>query len=116
VEIIDTDILSELSVLDAEDLRDLIELYFADVATQLGLLREALASGDIDTVAGCAHRIKGASLSVGAARVAALATELEDNAKAGDTASAPELAASLESELDPTRAALSSELSVDLPG
>jgi HPt (histidine-containing phosphotransfer) domain-containing protein len=113
---LDTSVLSELRVLDDEDLRDLVELYFADVATQLGLVRDALATGDAAVVAASAHRIKGASLSIGAARVAALASELETNAKQGELGPCPELAETLDSELDPTRSALRVELSVELPG
>ena len=108
--------LDELRVLDDEDLRDLVELYFADVATQLGLLRDALGDGDPTPVAASAHRIKGASLSIGAARIAALASEIEESAKAGELGPCPPLVEALDAELDPTRSALSAELSVELPG
>lgn len=112
---LDTAVLGELRVLDDEDLRDLVELYFSDVLVQLGRLRDALADGDADVIAAAAHRIKGASLSVGAARVAGLASEIEIAGKSGDLGGTGELIATLDSELDPTRSALSVELSVELP-
>jgi HPt (histidine-containing phosphotransfer) domain-containing protein len=113
---LDTDVLGELRALDDEDLVDLVELYFADVLVQLGLLRDALAAGDGEAIASAAHRIKGASLSVGAARVAGLASDIEIAGRDGDLSLTGELIATLDSELDPTRSALSAELSVELPG
>jgi HPt (histidine-containing phosphotransfer) domain-containing protein len=112
---LDTTVLGELRVLDGEDLRDLVELYFADVVTQLGLLREALAAGNGDAVAASAHRIKGASLSIGAAGIAGVASELELAGKSGELAGAAQLISTIDSELDPTRTALSAELAVELP-
>jgi HPt (histidine-containing phosphotransfer) domain-containing protein len=112
---LDTAVLDELRGLDDDDLRGLVELYFADVSVQLGLLREALAVGDGDAIAASAHRIKGASLSIGAARVAGVASDLEIAGKSGVLAGAGELISTLDSERGPTRSALSAELSVELP-
>ena len=112
---LDATVLGELRVLDGEDLRDLVELYFADVVSQLGLLREALAAGDGDGVAASAHRIKGASLSIGAAGIAGIASELELAGKSGELAGAAQLISTIDSALDPTRTALSAELAVELP-
>ncbi|HUB76705.1 MAG TPA: Hpt domain-containing protein [Solirubrobacteraceae bacterium] len=103
-------------MLDEEDLRDLVELYFADVATQLEVLRDALAGDDPQTVSACAHRVKGASLSIGAARVASLAADIETTAKAGELSPCGDLLAALEADLPPTRSALGAELAVELPG
>jgi HPt (histidine-containing phosphotransfer) domain-containing protein len=109
---LDTEVLGELRVLGDDDLRDLVDLYFADVVTQLENLRQALGEGDADAIAAAAHRIKGASLSIGAARVAALATELETAGRSAELSTCGGLIAELDSELDPTRSALSAELSV----
>ncbi len=111
VEMLDMDVLGELRGLGEEDLRDLVDVYFADVRVQLGRLREALESADAETVASAAHRIKGASLSVGAARLASLAAELESAGKEHDLAVCDELVGRFDSELEPTRVALSAELS-----
>jgi HPt (histidine-containing phosphotransfer) domain-containing protein len=111
---LDTTVLGELRVLDDEDLRDLVELYFADVTTELGALRVSLDGGDAEAIASSAHRIKGASLSIGAARVAGIASEIELAGRANELAGCAELVAALDAELDPTRSALSVEL-VELP-
>jgi HPt (histidine-containing phosphotransfer) domain-containing protein len=114
VETLDTTVLDELRVLDGEDLRDIVELYFTDVSDQIDRMRSSLDEGDGEGVAAAAHRIKGASLSMGAARVAALASDAEMAGRAGDLSPCAELASSLEAELEPTREALGSELHVAL--
>jgi HPt (histidine-containing phosphotransfer) domain-containing protein len=113
VEMLDTEVLAELSALGEEDLRDLIDVYFEDVATQLERLRAAVANGDAEALAAAAHRVKGASLSIGAARVASLASELEVAGKANDLGGCDALLATFASELDPTREALSAVLAVE---
>jgi HPt (histidine-containing phosphotransfer) domain-containing protein len=112
VNVLDTAVLDELRGLDDEDLRDLVDLYFADVETQLTNLRDSLAANAADGVAAAAHRVKGASLSIGAARVASIAAEIEVAGKADELAGLDELIDTLETELDPTRVALTAELSV----
>ena len=110
METLDTTVLDELRGLDEDDLRDIVELYFADVTVQLERLRSSLAQGDADSVAAAAHRIKGASLSMGAARVASLAADTELAGRSGDLSPCGELIATLERELEPTRSALAHEL------
>ena len=116
METLDTTVLDELRGLDGSDLRDIVELYFKDVAAQLQRLHSSLDEGDAVGVAAAAHRIKGASLSMGAARVAALAAETEVAGRDGDLSPCSGLVATLEGELEPTREALGSELSVELSG
>jgi HPt (histidine-containing phosphotransfer) domain-containing protein len=106
-------VLEELRALGEEDLRDLVEMYFADLATQLEVLREALETDDSETVAAAAHRIKGASLSIGATLVASFASEIEQAGKSGELERCEELLESLDTELEPTRDALSAELFVN---
>jgi HPt (histidine-containing phosphotransfer) domain-containing protein len=114
VETLDTTVLDELRGLDDDDLRDIVELYFTDVNDQIDRLRSSLGAGDVAGVAAAAHRIKGASLSMGAARVAALAAETETAGRDGNLAPCAELVATLEGELEPTREALGSELHVPI--
>jgi HPt (histidine-containing phosphotransfer) domain-containing protein len=111
---LDTEVLGELRSLGDDDLRDIFAMYFTDVEAQLGRLHAALADGDGDALAAAAHRIKGASLSIGASRVAALAAELESAGRDDELGQCDELLSSLEADLDPTRNALSAELSVEL--
>jgi HPt (histidine-containing phosphotransfer) domain-containing protein len=113
VDLLDRAVLDELRVLGEDDLRDLVELYYTDVVAQLASIREALVEGDAEGVGAGAHRIKGASLSIGAAHVAGIASELETAGKAGELSGAPELIASLERDLEPTLAALNSEFSLE---
>jgi HPt (histidine-containing phosphotransfer) domain-containing protein len=115
VEMLDTEVLGELRGLGADDLRDLVSLYFADLQVQLERVHGALIEGDAQSVAALAHRMKGASLSIGAARLASLAAELETAGKEDQLGPGDELVRSLESELEPTRIAISVELSVELP-
>lgn len=114
VETLDTTVLDELRVLDGEDLRDIVDLYFADVTVQLDRLRSYLDEGDADGVAAAAHRIKGASLSMGAARIAELAAETEVAGRERHLSPCAELIATLEDVIEPTREALGSELAVEL--
>jgi HPt (histidine-containing phosphotransfer) domain-containing protein len=76
----------------------------------------ALAGNDPESLAAAAHRIKGASLSIGAERVAGLAAELETTGKAGDLSGAEALVSSIEVELAPTQAALRKEFSLEPAG
>ena len=76
-ELLDRSTLAELRELQADDLRELIELYLDDATPQLLALVEALERADPSAAAASAHRLKGASLAVGAALVAAIAAELE---------------------------------------
>jgi HPt (histidine-containing phosphotransfer) domain-containing protein len=113
VDLLNKAALEELSGFDVDDLRDVVDLYVTDATAQLDRLHQALDAGDAPEVAEAAHRIKGSSLTVGAARCASLGSDIEVAARAGDLNSAPELAATLESELEPTRAALFEEFGID---
>jgi HPt (histidine-containing phosphotransfer) domain-containing protein len=110
---LDTEVLSELSALGEDDLRALIDVYFEDVTLQRDRLRAAVADGDAETLAAAAHRVKGASLSIGAARVASFASELEVAGRANDLGGCDDLLRAFESELDPTREALNAVLAVE---
>jgi signal transduction histidine kinase/CheY-like chemotaxis protein/HPt (histidine-containing phosphotransfer) domain-containing protein len=108
-ELIDAGTLAELRELHGDGLRELLELYLDDVASQMPRLREEIGRGETDSVALSAHRLKGSSLAVGAMRVGVIAAELEIRAKAGDRDSARELVLSLERAVADTGAALSRE-------
>jgi HPt (histidine-containing phosphotransfer) domain-containing protein len=114
VETLDTTVIDELRSLDDEDLRDIVEMYFTDVVDQVDNMRSSLETGDCDGVASAAHRVKGASLSMGAARVAGLASDTEIAARDGDLSPCAELVTMLEREIEPTREALGNELHVAL--
>ncbi len=105
-ELLDQATLAELRALHGDGLRELLELYLDDVASQMPRLAAALERGEIESVALSAHRLKGASLAVGALAVSALAADLEIRAKRGDSDGAASLLESLEQVVLETSAAL----------
>jgi HPt (histidine-containing phosphotransfer) domain-containing protein len=115
-ELLDEPTLTELRDLAADDLRELVELYLNDAAAQALVVMAALEQGDSPAAAAAAHRLKGASATVGAALVSAIAAELETRAKAADLVGAAELLRSLERALMDTAVALRAALSSERPG
>jgi HPt (histidine-containing phosphotransfer) domain-containing protein len=67
----------ELTEGDGDLLRDLIGLFKEESAELTGQLESAVASGNCDSVRSAAHRLKGASASVGGLKIAATARVLE---------------------------------------
>jgi signal transduction histidine kinase/DNA-binding response OmpR family regulator len=105
-ELIDAATLTELRELHGDGLRELLELYLDDVASQMPRLLAEVERGETESVALTAHRLKGSSLAVGARRVGVIAAELEIRAKAGDRDSSSELVRSLERAVTDTGTAL----------
>lgn len=91
---------------DVEFLREIVDVYLADVPTQIAKLQAAAEAGDIATAERQAHTIKGASSNIGAERVRAAALEIESAAKAGEL----DVVRSLTGQLEPTLRELESEL------
>ena len=114
-ELLDEPTLAELRELAPEDFRELVELYINDGAAQALVLMAALEQGDGAAAAASAHRLKGASATIGATLVSALAAELETCAKAADLAGAAELLSALEPALMDTADALRTTLSSERP-
>ena len=105
-ELLDELTLAELRQLHGGGLRELLELYLDDVASQMPRLAAALERGETQSVALSAHRLKSASLDVGALAVSAIAAELEIRAKRADGDGAASLLESLEQVVLETSAAL----------
>jgi PAS domain S-box-containing protein len=93
--LLDETILADLDALGDGILSELVPLYLSDSAACIAELAAAVGRGDAPAVAASAHRLKGASRSVGAAGVGAIAEELELGAKAGELAAAGTLLAGL---------------------
>jgi len=72
---------------DRDLLTSLFQLYMDDAPRKLHSLDEYASQGDFYQVERTAHSLKGASATVGAARLCQLAAELEQAAKAGSQAS-----------------------------
>jgi HPt (histidine-containing phosphotransfer) domain-containing protein len=72
-----------------------------------------VADADDDAVAALAHRLKGASLAVGATLVSTIASELEARARESDLSLARQLVGMVQRELEQTRSAFCDELLTD---
>jgi signal transduction histidine kinase/DNA-binding NarL/FixJ family response regulator len=94
--LLDAAMVAELRELAGDGLPELLELYLEDAAAQVRVLAQAVEHGDASSAAAAAHRLKGASLAVGAVLVSAIAAELETRATANDLSGAAELLCSLE--------------------
>jgi HPt (histidine-containing phosphotransfer) domain-containing protein len=108
--LLDAAMVAELRDLSGESLPEMLELYLEDAAAQVLVIVGALERGDPAPAAAAAHRLKGASLSVGAARVTTVAGELERRASSGDVSGAAALLYPLERAVMNTAAALRAEL------
>jgi len=95
-------------------LEELIGLYLEDTPAQLVALRAAVEAGRADTVKTIAHTLKGSSASMGAARMTAGCSEMQDVGASGDLYRAPELLNRLEEEFGRVRAALEARIARSL--
>ena len=111
---IDQSVLEGLRELQEEGepdiLKELIELFLADVPPQLKALREAEEREDAQSVERIAHTLKESSSHRGAIRMAAICAELEEIGRSGDLAPAPALISRLEAELGRAHTVLEREL------
>jgi HPt (histidine-containing phosphotransfer) domain-containing protein len=91
-------------------LEELIELFLADVPSQLVTLREALEVGHAYSVERIAHTLKGSSGNMGATRMTAICSELEEVGASSDLSRAPELLEQLKEEFGRVRVALEAKI------
>jgi two-component system sensor histidine kinase/response regulator len=103
--LLDDMVIAELEF-DGEALAELLGLYFDEADTQISEVSDALDRGDAHAIAQAAHKLKGNSASMGAARVARVASSLEVGARAGDLSVVAELLERLRAGLAETRRAL----------
>jgi HPt (histidine-containing phosphotransfer) domain-containing protein len=94
--VLDSAVLTELDVLGAEVVNEIVELFVADVPQRLTKLQQAIAARAGDTILREAHGLKGSAL--GAA--------IEHDARAGLLDQTVERSVGLESEFDQVRRAL----------
>ncbi len=95
-------------------LEELIGLYLEDTPVQLAALRAAVEAGRADTVKTIAHALKGSSASMGAPRMTAGCSELQEVGASGDLYRAPGLLNRLEEEFGHVRAALEARIAKSL--
>ncbi|MEA2427283.1 MAG: Hpt domain [Thermoleophilaceae bacterium] len=101
-------VIAEIEGLEGVVLSSLLSLYFDGAASDLTDISGAIGRGETLTVSRTAHKLKGGSSTIGAARVSHIASQLEASAKAGDLTVAHELLDSLRCGLDETREAFRS--------
>ena len=104
--ILDSAVLTELEMLGAEVVNEIVELFIADVPQRLTKLQHAIAARAGDAILREAHGLKGSALGIGAARLAELCAAIEHDARAGLLDQAVERSVGLESEFDQVRRAL----------
>ncbi|WP_148570758.1 PAS domain S-box protein [Nocardioides caldifontis] len=95
-------------------LEGLVRTYLRDTEVKLGELASAFRSRDAETTAACAHFLKSSSASMGAVRLAATLTVVEQQARAGDLDEVGPLVRSLMTEFRGVREALDAEMSAQL--
>jgi two-component system, sensor histidine kinase and response regulator len=112
---LDRGVLADLRDLQEEGepdlLKELTELFLADVPLQIAVLRKVVEAGDIPSVERIAHTLRGSCGNLGARTMEALCAELEETARSGDLRAAQELISSLEEEFGRARLALEEEVS-----
>ena len=77
------DELAELADGDLEFVADLLETYLDDAKPRANKLKEALASGDVDSSAALAHALKSGSANIGASIAAQHFGRIEEAGRAG---------------------------------
>jgi len=82
---------------DAETVREVIHVFQSDTEARIGRIASAVAADNTEKARSEAHAIKGSAGQVGAARVSAIAKEMEAAAGRRDLAEVRRLLAELES-------------------
>ncbi|MCP4338884.1 MAG: Hpt domain-containing protein [Desulfobulbaceae bacterium] len=68
---------------DAELLEELLEIFKESLQSDLQLIEQGLAEGSAAKIMGAAHSIKGAAASLGILGIQEIATEVEEDSRAG---------------------------------
>jgi histidine phosphotransfer protein HptB len=86
---------------DYEWIRELIECFLIDTQQRLTVLREAAGSGaSFETISAQAHTLKGSARDVGAGVLAEICRDLEQKARARETANYAMLVSQLQNSFD----------------
>lgn len=85
---------------DEELLRELLQIFLAQSAADLGEMKAAWQAGDTAALGHRAHSIKGAAAGLGATLLSRRAAQLEEAAKRGDLSAVPVLLQAIQDELE----------------
>jgi CheY-like chemotaxis protein/HPt (histidine-containing phosphotransfer) domain-containing protein len=94
---------------DSSALAELVRLVLDDLGPRVAAIRSAADAGDIGRLKDAAHTLKGSAGNLGGRRLAALCSQLEQQARSGGTADLLDLVASIEAEAANFRTALAAE-------
>lgn len=86
--------------IDDEDVFELIPVYLAGRRNELGVLRDAVAKKDFETLRGLGHKMKGSGGGFGLDRISEIGGNLESSAKAQDLSAIEQEIADLRDYLD----------------
>jgi len=104
--VFDREALLERVMGDADLAELVVSTFLDDMPQQLLVLSNALESGDIAATGDQAHRIKGASASVGGEAMSAVAAAIETAARASDLSTVKALRPQLEVQFHQLKAAV----------
>jgi two-component system, sensor histidine kinase and response regulator len=86
-----------------ELVRELVDLFFAEVPTRLNNMRRGMEEHDPERVTRGAHAMKGGASNLGAVRAAALCARLEKQSRTGSLSGAEQIITELEAEVERVR-------------
>jgi len=89
-----------------EFLRELIDIFLADMPVRIAEIEQALAAGNTANLARAAHSIKGSASNFGAMQLTVLARNIEACGKTGDFSTARATLPSLQAEFSRLRPVL----------
>jgi HPt (histidine-containing phosphotransfer) domain-containing protein len=92
--------LAENSELEEDEFLELVCLFLNTSSSELDKLRSAIEKGNAQRVAGLAHSIKGAAVTLGLTEIFEYAKKLETDAQANNLKGAARWVGSIQEELD----------------
>ncbi|MEG4209235.1 PAS domain S-box protein [Microcoleus sp. S13_B4] len=94
--VVDMARLHEISGADLEFEREILQTFVVDTASYLEAAKEAIASGDMETLARQAHQIKGVSATAAVRLMPEMADQVQSRAESNDLEGATKIIAELE--------------------
>jgi HPt (histidine-containing phosphotransfer) domain-containing protein len=107
--ILDTRVYNELKDLLAEDLLEVIDMYYGDSIEQVAQLKVAVDAGDVSNIINICHSLKSSSANLGAVDLAELCKKMEELGREAKLDNPAELFEQLSSALFKTHEALKQE-------
>ena len=92
--------LAENLELEEDEYLELVYLFLNTSSSDLNKLQAAIEKGNAQNVAGLAHSVKGAAVTLGLTEIFEYAKKLETNAQANNLKGATRLVRSIQEELD----------------